>query len=258
MAMNQDEADARGALLLRDAEEALQRERLQLFWTQWGPTIIGMALMLVIGTGAGVAWREWRHKKEESSTNQLMAIVSDNGAGMTDETAAKMDGTHAAIGWLVRAGTVTDVSTPEQRNEMTKYFDAAARAGDDSAWGLLARWNILRLQMDDEKADPAKLIGEFDDLARAMGNSNLASLPETDAAVIAGERLKDPEQALEYLARADKRIPRSTPMAVMIADLRHLYEIRAQQRAANTNNQRAANTNEQRAAAKPDVKEKKQ
>jgi hypothetical protein len=229
MAMHQDEAQARSELLLRDAEEALQQERLREFWKAWGPTIIGMCVMLVVGTGAGVAWREWRDSRNADSTTQLIKVANDPAVPMTDDAARDMTRQHAAMAWLAKAGTLSgkDKLTDEERKNLAQYFEAAAKKGDDTAWGWLGRWNALRMRMDDETAQPKDLIEEFDELAGQMGDSPLAALPYSDAAILAGERLKDPKAAIEYLDKAEKVSADATQMQVHIADLRHLYEIRA-------------------------------
>lgn len=229
MALHEDEARARSEILLRDAEDDLARERLHDFWRQWGSTVVGMCLMLVVGTGAGVVWREWREARDAASTVQLAAIVEDPALPMTEDAAQKMTDAHAAIGWLSRAGTV-DLGAPAssaQREELAAAYEAAAGKGGDTAWGLLARWNTLRLRMDDASGDPEKLMDDFDDLADRMGDTPLAALPLTDAAVVAGERARDPARALEYLDRAEKAAGNASQMSVHIADLRHLYQIRA-------------------------------
>jgi hypothetical protein len=220
MAMHQDEAAARSEMLIRDAEDDLQKERLQAFWRAWGSTIIGMAVMLVVGTGAGVAWREWRESRNEQSTAALLSVLESPAAAMDEKTAAHMDENQAAIAWLSRAET----AKPE---ELAKIYGSAAEAGDNSTWGWLARWNSLRLRMDNASEDPEKLIQSYESLAADKKNSPLSALAWADAAIIAGERMKDPGKALEFIARAEKIVPRATPMSAIISDLKHLYEIRA-------------------------------
>lgn len=228
MALQQDEAQIRSENLLRDAEDALRREQLRAFWQQWGSTLIGMAVMLVIGTAAGVAWREWRTAQNEKSTAALISLVNAPAQTLSAQNIEHIRGPHAAIAYLTQAGAVEDLKGDAARAKLDELYGAAADAGDDTVWGWLGRWNTLRLRMDDEKQDPAKLIDDYEDLADDMGKSSLAALPYTDAAIIAGEKMKNPEKALKYIAHAEKHVPRATPMAAIIADLKHLYEIRAQ------------------------------
>lgn len=221
MAMNDDEAAARSALLIRDAEEALTQERMRAFWQAWGSTIIGMAIMLVIGTGAGVAWREWRQSTNESSTSKLLTVLENPDLPLSDTATHGLTGEHAAIAWLSRASTT-------KQAELEKLFGQAAIDGKDSVWGWLARWNELRVRMDNDKEDAGKLIADYEKLAQDANGQALSALAYADAAIIAGERQKDPQAALKYIAQAEKVVPRATgPMSVLLADLKHLYEIRA-------------------------------
>lgn len=225
MATRDDEASARSEILLRDAEEALAQERLREFWNAWGSTIIGMALMLVIGTGAGVAWREWRQAHNEASTAKLLNVIENDQLKMTDDLARGMTGEHAAIAWLSRAPSA-------KTEELAAIYAKAAESGKGDLWGWLARWNELRLRMDKPDEDAGKLITEYEKLASEEKGKAVSALAYADAAVIAGERQKDAKAALDYLAQAEKVTLRSTPMAVVIADLKHLYEIRAQDNTA--------------------------
>lgn len=229
MAKPQDEALARTENLIRDAEDALQQERLHLFWKQWGGTLVGMALMLVIGTGSGVVWREWQKSKNEKATNALYTMITGNNIVIGPETESRLGENHASIAYMAKAGKLLEGGKIDAvRDELARLYAAASRTGDDTTWGWLARWNELRLQMDDDKADATKLLKAYEDLADEREGEGLSALVLTDAAVIAGERLKDPERALKYVNQAENVVTPTTPMASILSDLKHLYTIRAQ------------------------------
>lgn len=229
MASPNDEALARTEILLRDAEEALQQEKLREFWKQWGSTLIGMAIMLVVGTGAGVMWREWQYKKNEKATTTLVTVLGAPEIMIGPEVEKSMGPKHAAIAYITKAGKMigTDQSKAP-RTDLENLYAAAARAGDDTIWGWLARWNELRLKMDDPKADFSALLSSYEHLAKERKGEGLSALVLTDAAVIAGERLKDPERALGYVKQAEAVVTPASPTASIIADLKHLYTVRAQ------------------------------
>lgn len=229
MAKPEDEALARTEILLRDAENDLQQERLQELWRQWGGTLIGMALMLIIGTASGVVWRDWQKSKNEKATASLFQMVTGNTIVIGPETESELGKNHASIAYMSKAGAlIAENKTSAIRDELAKLYAAASRTGDNTTWGWLARWNELRLQMDDEKSDAAKLLKNYEDLANERKGTGLSALALTDAAVIAGERLKDPARALEYVAAAEKVVGPTTPMASILSDLKHLYTVRAQ------------------------------
>jgi len=227
MAGPADPTDLRTQNLLRDAEEALQRERLLNLWQQWGNTIIGMAIMLVVGTGAGVAWREWQQSKNEKSTAALSAIMASTTP--TAEPMGDLRPDHAAIAWLAMAANTAGAGKPdaERIKVMNGLYGKAAESGD-SVWAWLAKWNLLRLRMDEQSIDAEALLKDYEKLAGEMDKSSLTALAWIDAALIAGERMKDPARALDYIARAEKIVPRGTTVSAIISDLGHLYEIRRQ------------------------------
>ncbi|HEY8963260.1 MAG TPA: hypothetical protein VIN59_02230 [Alphaproteobacteria bacterium] len=227
-----DPADLRTQNLLRDAEEALQQERLLALWREWGGTIIGMAIMLVVGTGAGVAWREWQQAKNEKSTAALSEIIA---APAEPDPAMLKDvkPQHAAIAWLSLAGAVMsdvnkDKSEEGRKAALTELYGKAVDAGDDTLWAWLARWNLLRMKMDEQSLDAEALLKDYELLAADMKDSSLVALAWIDAALIAGERMKDPVRALDYIGRAEKIVPRGTTVSTITSDLAHLYEIRRQ------------------------------
>jgi hypothetical protein len=228
MATPQDEAMLRTENLLRDAEDALQQDRMRDLWAQWGTTIIGMALMLVVGTGAGVIWRKWEQAQNEKATSALIKLTSNQKTTAAD-IASQTTGQHASIAYLTKAGNLVSAGvTDTNRADIEKLYQNAATEGKNTSWGWLARWNTLRLQMDDPKADAKKLLENYEALAADKKGSELAALAYLDAAIIAGERLKDATRAIDYIKQAEKIIQPATPIASIVSDIKHIYLIRAQ------------------------------
>lgn len=221
MARQQDPADLRTEHLLRDAAEELRRENLHKLWKEWGSTIIGMCIMLVVGTAIGVMWREWQSSKSERSTAALYQIESQGAP--VPMMAGEMRDNHLAMAWLAHAARIS----PDNKTELQQAYQFAADAGD-SDWAWLGAWNALRVEMDNEQADAQDLINKFEQLAKDGAKHGYASLAWIDAAILAGERLANPTLALDYLSRADKGLQRGTPAAALAADLTHLYTIRQQ------------------------------
>ncbi len=230
MAINPADPNRNSEALIRDAEEALQRERLAAFWRDNGGTILAAVLMLVLGTAAGSAWKAWKAHQNEQNT-VLYAAVADG----TSADLAALSGPQAAMARLTAAqkdlaATGKDAGVFET---VRKYYgDIAADKAAGEPWQDLGRWNALRLSMDDEKADAAKLVADFEALARDMKSSGFAALPLIDAAVVAGERMGDRNKAYDLLKRAGDEAPRGTSAATLVDDLKHLYAIQGRQEKA--------------------------
>ena len=142
MARPQDEALARTEVLIRDAEEALQQERLQEFWKQWGTTLMGMAVMLVIGTGAGVAWREWQQTKNEKATAQLSDLIAKQDIVIGPEVERELGANHAAIAYITKAGKLVEGGKSDAaRDELAKLYGQHLhrRRGRADCWQARSR-----------------------------------------------------------------------------------------------------------------------
>jgi len=222
MAINRADPNLKTEQLLRDAEEALARERMADFWRNYGATIIAAALMLVVGTAAGTAWKAWKANDNEKNTAALLAVLD----GKSDDFGA-LAGNHAAMARLMDAQTaLADTKTDKAlvMDHVKKlYGETASSRASGKPWQNLAQWNVLRLEMDNPNADPKDLIADLTDLSRRMEGDGFAAMPLIDAAIIAGERLNDNKQAIDLLNRADSFAPRGTGAATLVDDLRHLY-----------------------------------
>lgn len=226
MAINPADPNRNSEALIRDAEEALARERMAAFWRDNGVTIIAAVIMLVLGTAAGSAWKAWKEHRNEQNT-VLYASVAD---GASTDYAA-LSGPQAAMARMTAAQKDIVAAKDEGVIETVRkyYGDVAADEASGEPWQHLARWNVLRLSMDDEKADAQKLVADFETLARDMKDTGFAALPLIDAAVVAGERLNDNTRAYDLLKRADELAPRGTSAATLVDDLKHLYAIKGKQ-----------------------------
>lgn len=69
--------------IFREVDEALQREKAEKFWKEYGPTLLTAAVLMVLGTAVGVTWRTWDHNRNAAETARLVAAISQ-----ADSTAA--------------------------------------------------------------------------------------------------------------------------------------------------------------------------
>lgn len=72
--------------IFREVDEALQREKAEKLWREYGPTLMAAAVLLVLGTALGVAWRSWDHSRDETETAKLLtAIDADSPAAALEQ-----------------------------------------------------------------------------------------------------------------------------------------------------------------------------
>lgn len=234
MAKNQPNAaeDLQTEILLKEADDALRQEKLEVMWKEWGQTIIGVALMIIFGTMLGVGWKNWRHNVYEARTQALLIAENRGIAGLVMAADGDLAGAHRGVAYLLAAGNMLgsiegDVVPAEIRPVIVDSAAVAADAGLPREWDMLAEWTRLRTQADDATEAAKKMIIAEEMMAIAARRKNpYAPMMMVEAAAIYGEN-GYPQKALESLDRAAKHdFSRNTP-AVMdeIQKLMHLYAL---------------------------------
>lgn len=232
------EDQMRTVQLLREAEEALAQERLQNFWRENGKTIIGMAIMLVIGTAAGSAWRAWRaHENAQSTAILLSATSPTQQAQTTPEQFAKSRAAltkgQNALGALIDASLQMDKHGKDKAAKQTalqSVFGASVDKLPSDPWEWLNAWAGVRLQLDDTTKDAKALESKLIQLAGAQKGNPLAALAYIDAAVLVGERNHDAAGALTHLKAAQDAAGDGTSLNGLIEELTHIYTVVAEEK----------------------------
>jgi hypothetical protein len=72
---------------VREVDEAVRRERWLALWQQYRAYILGTAIAVVVGTGAGVAWRQWQVSDRLAEARSFAAAEELLGQGQAAEAA---------------------------------------------------------------------------------------------------------------------------------------------------------------------------
>jgi hypothetical protein len=173
-------------------------------WREYGPYIVGGALLAVVLTAGISGWRTWNNHVNEKNTAVLMTALQDK-----DEVAAlrKADAqlrpTQQMIARMTVAGRLLQDGKKE---EALKAYQSVA--GDTSIPGLyrdLALWLSVRLDWSlhgesiKDKADVWKMIDRLQPVI-ADNNNPWNAQARIEAAEIAAHGLKDYAKARAYLA----------------------------------------------------------
>lgn len=73
---------------VREVDEAVRRERWMALWEQYRAYILGTAIAVAVGTGAGVAWRQWQESDRLAEARSFAAAAELLGQGQAAEAAA--------------------------------------------------------------------------------------------------------------------------------------------------------------------------
>lgn len=208
--------------IFREVDEALQREKAAKFWKERGPLLVGTALILIIGTGAGTAWRGWHESRNREETGRLIAAMEnqDSVAALEKVAADAMSGQRALA--LMNAGA---------RHATEKNFAKAAadykQAADDAGApadlrDLSAILSVQSLQQTGEKHDFAAMIATLKPAAtRKDGAFMLQAQLET--ALLYGDGLQDYKTALQILEGFEK-VNAPASMQEKANALKHVYK----------------------------------
>jgi hypothetical protein len=190
--------------LIQDVENAMREERTAQMWREYGPYIIGGALLAVILTAGISGWRTWNNHVNQKNTAVLMTALQDK-----DEVAAlrKADGQLRPAQQMIARMTVAGQLLKDgKKEEALKAYQSVA--DDTSIPGLyrdLALWLSVRLDWSlrgaslKDKADVWKMIDKLQPVIADNSNPWNAQA-RIEAAEIAAHGLKDVAKAREYLA----------------------------------------------------------
>jgi hypothetical protein len=118
----------------REVDEAVRQERWLKLWKRYGGFIIGAALAVVLGTAAGVAWREYRSSALVGEATQYAQAIEllrqDRPAEAADAFAAlaeEADSGYAVLARLRAAEARAEAGDPEAKLEtLTRLADSDA------------------------------------------------------------------------------------------------------------------------------------
>ena len=221
MAKNKDNSipdNIEAQLLIKEADEELQKERLNALWEEWGSTIIGMALMIVFGTMIGVGWQNWRASVHASQTSALMA--SQTSAPNQNDN---LDGTYKGMAALMNAGKIAQATQTDNAILMIGLMEQAADAGLPKEWDILAQWGELRAQADLQEDAQSTIADKMQKLANKRNNPYAPVLLIESAVLKANAGDKDTAIDILETAKNHELSQNNDALMLQINNLINLY-----------------------------------
>ncbi|HTH96597.1 MAG TPA: tetratricopeptide repeat protein [Stellaceae bacterium] len=129
--------------IFNEIEEDIRRDRAARLWRRFGPWVIALAVLIVLGTAAYVFWQDHRLKQDQALGNKYSQATA-----------------------LLHSG------------DNAKAIDAlkAITASTSDGYGLLARIEVASLQAQGNTQDKAKSGAKADDASKAAGLAALDSI----------------------------------------------------------------------------------
>ena len=110
--------------LIHEVEESLRQERLQAMWREYGPYVIGGAILAVLFTAASSAWRSHEYRINTTQTAAVIeAMTAPEPAAALDKITTTLRPGPRALAFLSEAGTLLQDG---KNNEALAVYDRAA------------------------------------------------------------------------------------------------------------------------------------
>lgn len=152
---------------IQEIDEDIRRDRQMALWRKYGRYVVALALMVVIGAAATVAWRHYRASerlKDSMSYNTALALAEQSQGGSNDAVLQALRGIgysgSDAYAVLARFQEAAILAKSGQTDAAAAVYDAlAAASGIDQIFRDLAV--LLRVQVMFDKDDTAALTGRL-------------------------------------------------------------------------------------------------
>lgn len=227
----------RSESLLREADEELRRERLEGLWKKYGGMLITACIMVVLGTAIGVYWKHHVTQKNMAQTVEIYDFLAvEDKAARLDEKTQDLTPPKTSQEWLILYYAANDALEQERFEDALAIYEVLR---DERSLGRDMRWLAdlmeLRVLMQTQDGNDAEQVAEnmseirtrLEELAKAEDNP-WRGIAYMEAAVVAGQRQGEYNEALALLMEAARYSEGSTPLLSIIRDLTHLYTVQAQ------------------------------
>ncbi len=211
--------------LLQEIDEAIRRDKAAKFWKENSVYILGGAIGVVLMTGVFTAWNTWTLKNNTRQTAVLVnALQTPHPETALQVAAQSLKGKHKAIAMIQAAGHLAQDNKGKDALVMLKQV-----SGDMTApgiWRDLATLMSVRIAYD-QGVDEAGAKSLYNDLKPLLSKQNpWEAEAQIQAAIIAGESMKDYKAALVHLNSplTNKTVPDS--LKERAAALDHLYSMK--------------------------------
>lgn len=223
------EEDLQAEMLLKEADEELRKEKFEALWQEWGQTLIGIAVMLVLGTALGVGWKNWRHSVNSAQTENMIIAQEQGVFGLSLARNQGLEGEHLGLANILVAGQLTAENDDNEGTStlVQTMMEDASNAGLPNEWNAVPAWASLRIEAKNAEDSGAKTAIADRMVTLADDNDNpYAPAILVEAATLYGEN-GNPSKALELLETAQSHplSQNAGGLSQLIEQLTHLYTV---------------------------------
>jgi hypothetical protein len=190
--------------IFKEVDEDLRREQLRKLWDRFGPFVIGLAILIVVGTAGYRGWIYWQEKQAQASGDRFLAALDLSSQGKHEDAIAALKAIEAngSGRYPVLAGfrvASEMAATGNAKDAIAEYDSIAAKGGISDEVRTLARLRAAALLVD--SASLPDLEKRLADLA---GTGNVWRHNARELLGLAAWRVGDLEAARKYFDQIDK------------------------------------------------------
>ena len=211
--------------IFREVDEALQKEKVEKLWKEYGPTVIMAAVVLVLATAATVGYRSWNSQQNQKETAKLVVAMDDKDLSTAlEKVAGETRKGHEAIALLTSAGKHAE--NKDFTKAATLYKQILDDSGTPDALSDLAAILYGRAAQLAATKDAAP---DYQDLLKTIlpvaknDKSPFQQQAKVEAALLYGDGLKDYTAALDLLKGFETESAPDSLKEKALA-LKHVYE----------------------------------
>ena len=162
--------------IFREVDEDLRRDRLGRVWSRFAPYIIGVAVLIVVGTAGYRGWETWQQSRSEKAGDAFLAALASLDAGKRGEAREALAGMTDATGGypvLARMRVAAERAADGDNDGALQAFDAiAADSANDQIYRDLANVRAAYLALDvEERSAVETRVSGLSDAANALRHS---------------------------------------------------------------------------------------
>jgi hypothetical protein len=159
--------------IFREVDEDIRRDQIKKLWDRFGPYVLGLALLIVLGTAGYRGWEYWQERQAQASGDRFIAAIQLATTGKHAEAIAALQeivgngsGGYPVLAQFRIAGE--KAATGDKAGAVAEFDAIAAGSASSSEIKNMARLRAAFLLVD--TASAADLQARVGDLA-TTGNA---------------------------------------------------------------------------------------
>lgn len=175
--------DTPNEAFLREVDEDLRRDRMEVFARRYGVWLIAGVLLLLVASGGYLYWQNRQQEQSQQKSEELMAVYDQIGAGQNEQARTQLQGLKDADNDLVRAmallaDAVVALDSNDRAAALADYRAVASDEGIPDAYRNLALVRSTALEFD--QLQPQQVVARLEPLTKP-GNPWFGSAGELTA-----------------------------------------------------------------------------